>query len=135
MDWTVIVGPAAGVLIVIVDRWLQRRKASAEVTKALAEADLARLRIQIEKSSFWERLCHDIEAEYARLAKRQDDLKRQVDALSLDLNTMKHLLAELWAGLRILLQQLRENHIPPDWEPSAKMTRELERVLQEEPSA
>lgn len=135
MDWTVIVGPAAGILIVIVDRWLQQRKTAAEAGKAIAEADLVRLKRLIEESDFWERLCHDIEIEYTKLSERQEDLRRHVEALSRDLDTMKHLLAELWAGLRILLRQLRENHMIPDWEPSAEMTRELERIIRESPHA
>jgi len=132
MDWTVIVGPAAGILIVIIDRWLQRRKASAETSKTLAEVDLTRLRIQLEKSDFWEKLCRDIESEYAKLSDKQDELKRQVVDLARDLDYMKHVVGKLWAGLTVVLRQLAENDIPPAWEPDPEMTRYCSALLEDD---
>lgn len=142
MDWTVIVGPAAGILIVIIDRLLQRRKASAEAGKALAEADLVRLERKIRASEFWERLCHEIESEYAKLGEKCDELTRQideltrqVDALAREQNFMKHMLGKLWAGLTILLRQLADNHIPPAWEPDAEMARYCSALMEDDRNA
>lgn len=135
MDWTALIGPVAGILIVVVDRWLQRRKMRAEASKTLAEADLVRLERKIKESDFWERLCHDIEAEYAKLSERQDELKNQVDALSKDLATMKHVILKMWRGMDVLLRQLHDNHITPDWEPDAEMVEYCRALAEEEPRA
>jgi len=122
-------------LIVIVDRWLQRRKAAAEAGKAIAEADLIRLERKIKESDFWQRLCKDIESEYARLSEKHDELSRQVDGLARELNTMKHIIAKLWAGLTILLRQLDDNHIRPAWEPDIDMVRYCTALLEDDDDA
>lgn len=135
MDWTALIGPVAGILIVVVDRWLQRRKTRAEASKTLAEADLVRLERKIKESDFWERLCHDIEVEYAKLSERQDELKRQVDALSSELNIMKQVILKMWRGMDMLLRQLHDNEITPAWEPDAEMIEYCRALSEEGPHA
>lgn len=135
MDWTVIVGPAAGILIVIIDRWLQRRKASAEASKTLAEADLVRLERKIKESDFWQELCKDIEGEYSKLKDSQEELRLKVNAMDRELSYMKHVLAKMWTGLNMLLRQLAENHLPPAWEPDIEMVRYCTALLEDDRNA
>ena len=139
MDWTMAIGPAlglvGGVLVVVIDRLWQRHKLRAETGKTLAEADLTRLRIEIGKSDFWKKLCHDVQSEYARLSEKHDELSRQVDGLARELNTMKHIIAKLWAGLTILLRQLDDNRIRPAWEPDIDMVRYCTALLEDDDNA
>lgn len=135
MDWIAALGPITGILIVVVDRWLQRRKANAEAWKALAEADLIRLQKRIQESDFWERLYHDVQTEYAKLSENQAELRREVDALARELTSMKHVLGKLWAGLTVLLRQLVDNKIRPAWEPDVEMARYCSALLEDTPRA
>jgi hypothetical protein len=133
MDWTVIIGPLAGIITAIVtiavDRWLQRKKTRAETYQLDANTRMA-----IDR--FWEERSRKIELEYLELESKHDRLREEHNALCRDLERtkdrvaalaremsfVKRVMAKMWAGINVLLHQLSDAGLTPAWIPDKEIT-------------
>lgn len=141
MDWTVIVGlagPVAGVLIVVVDRWLQRHQARALARKAAADADKAVHNGYAGQVEFWRTEANELrqhheqlEAELKQVKTAQERHDGEIRGLRAEVEQARAALVEFARGARILIAQLVHNGLEPDWRPARPLESYCEELDEE----
>jgi len=92
----------------------ETRKLSAETEALLAEK-------WREMAGDLERDLKDTKAELARTKEEQADLEVRFDRFRTDFDRLKHFSAQMWNGIQILLRQICDHGIDPDWEPNGEL--------------
>lgn len=137
MDWTIVIGPLAAILTILVDRWLQRKKTKAETDQISAESVQLNAKTRIEIDKFWEERSQKVQLEYCELETKHlqlradherlradlDQTKAQVLGLIGEMSFVKRVVAKMWAGINVLLKQLCDAGLAPAWTPDEEVSR------------